>query len=135
MLEKQVGGMQRAKRGTRRNDLIIRAGILLDKRHHLLDHVIVKRLVPDSFVVAMHMWIQPAFGVDTVNAIHLHLTGINIRLDALDQPVPFIFQEIRCCRWDEQQRNSIVPVNGNFHFLVKRRTKPSGYMALHCLII
>ena len=122
--EIHIGRMQGPKGSPAGNNAGLLAGVVLDIRHDFAGNVLVELLMTDRLVTRVHFAVEPALGIDAVDRKHLDFAGIDVRLDHIQEEKSLIFEVICSGSWNEEQGKSKMAIDGDFHFLVKRRTEP-----------
>src|SRR5690606_29252535 len=110
------------------------AAVPVNVWHHFINNVLVELLMTDSFILRVHLVIQPALAIDAVNGIHPDLPAVDKGAELFYQVKSFILQEIsRRCR-QHQKRETIIAVRDCFHFLIEVWAMPLGYFSSHLIL-
>src|SRR5215217_883984 len=110
--------MQRSKGGAADNNRRFVARMGFYKRNHFFIYIFIELLVTDNLMFGIHVLVQPAFIVDTINRKHFYFTTIDKRSEDLYKLKPFIFKVICCRCWYQQKSQPVITISGNGHILL-----------------
>lgn len=87
--------------------------------------------MPDGLVAGVHVGIEPAFCVDTVDGKHLHFARVDGPGNGVNQVEALVLQVVGSSRWQKEQGKAVVPVDGYFHLFVKAGAVPGMDVSVH----
>ena len=129
--EVEVGRVEGAERSTANDNRGFGACFTFDKRNDFAVNVLVELLVSDAFVAGVHIFVEPAFGIDAVDGKHFYLSGIYMRGNGINHQEALVFEVVGGGGGQQQQGESIMAIDGNFHLLVEGWAVPMMYFSMH----
>lgn len=129
--EKAVGGVQRPHGSAGSDDRNQPFAVVMNERNHLLHHVLVECLVPHPFVVGIHVAIQPAFAVHSIDGKDLAFAALDQRGEHVDHLEALQFQKIRRGGGKNEHRESVMAVHRDRHLLLQAVAPPIVNFSAH----
>ena len=111
--EREVRGVEGAQGRARERDVVVAAAVLAHPREDVLDDPVLEGAVPPRALLERHVARRPRPGVEAVDAVELHLPGLERGGDRGDHPRLLPVPGHAALRGEREERRAPVPEGGD----------------------